>query len=145
MQLIHQDSAVYTLNFERGDRIVSLLQTFLEQEQITAAHLTGLGAASEIEIAYYNLDTKTYERTTITENLEIVSLVGNVGVKEDGGRVIHIHGTFGRHDLSVVGGHVFDIVVSGAGEVHLTALSGTIHRTYDDTTGLTLMCPVENS
>lgn len=140
MKIIHTSDTFSTLNFEPGDHIMAGLYDFFADEDVYAGHISGLGAASSIEIAYYNLDTKEYERSTFTENLEILSLNGNVGVKEDGERVVHVHGTFGRRDFSVLGGHVFEIVVSGAGELHLHTFPGKIHRAYDKKTGLTLMC-----
>lgn len=118
------------------------LKQYLMQEEIVAGHITGLGACDALEIAYYNIHTKEYERHTIDEELEILSLNGNVGVKEDGDTVIHLHGTFGKKDLSVLGGHIFSIRVSGAGELHLRTFSGAINRAFDTETGLTLMCTV---
>jgi predicted DNA-binding protein with PD1-like motif len=140
MKLAHKEGGYYTLNFERGESAMARLAEFLKEEGITAGHITGLGAASEVEIAYYNLDTKQYERKVVTENLEIVNLTGNVGVKEHDELVVHIHGTFGRNDFSVMGGHVFEIKVSGACEIHIVSFPGKIHRAYDGHTGLTLMC-----
>ncbi len=140
MKLAHKEGGYYTLNFERGESAMSRLVEFLKKEGVTAGHITGLGAASEIEIAYYNLETKKYERKIIAENLEILNLTGNVGVKEHDELVVHIHATFGRNDFSVIGGHVFEIKVSGACEVHIVSFPGKINRTYDEQTGLTLMC-----
>lgn len=142
MKVIHSESGTYTLNFARGEEVMAGLASFLKEKNIQAAHLTGLGAASRVTLAYYNLTTKSYEKQTITEDVEILSLTGNVGVKEGGELVVHIHGTFGRKDLSVFGGHLFELEISGAGEIHLTTFSGTINRAYDEQTGLTLMCAV---
>lgn len=138
--LAHREDAFYTLNFAKGEEVMSGLAAFLAEHQIGAAHLTGLGAASRLVLAYYNLETKEYEKHEINEMVEILSLTGNVGIKEGGQRVVHLHGTFGRKDLSVFGGHVFEMVISGAGEIHLTTFAGQIARAYDQETGLTLMC-----
>ena len=141
MHIIHAEGNAYTLNARKGEELMAALRAFLTEKGITAAHIAGLGAASRLVIAYYNLETKEYEKQVIEEDVEILSLIGNAGVKEGGELVIHLHGTFGRRDLSVFGGHLFEILVSGAGEVHLTAFSGAIRRQYDEDTGLTLMCP----
>ena len=116
------------------------LTKFAEGHKIDAAHLSGLGAAERVEIAYYNLTSKEYERTTIAEDVEIVSLVGNIGREKDGDIIVHLHGVFARRDLSTFGGHIFSCVISGAGELHVTALSGELTRAYDQSTGLKLMC-----
>ncbi len=141
MKVIHAHEGFYTLNFERGDEVMTGLAAFAQENGIRAAHLGGLGAAAHLVLAYYNLDTKEYERQVLDENVEILSLQGNIGVKESGETVVHLHGTFGRRDLSVFGGHVFELVISGAGEVHLASFPGTVNRAYDEATGLTLMCP----
>jgi len=139
MELIHSEGQLYTLNFKRGEEIISGLTDFLKNKNIRAGHITGLGAASELTLAYYNIETKEYEKRQFTENVEILSLLGNVGIKEKDALVVHMHGVFGKKDFSVFGGHVFALTVSGAGEIHLTALQNEIRRAYDEETGLTLM------
>lgn len=121
---------------------MSGLIEFLQKENVHAGHVSGLGAASKLVIAYYNVETKKYERKDVVEDVEILSLTGNIGVKENDELVIHIHGTFGKRDFSVFGGHIFELVISGAGEIHVTSFSGKIERKYDEETGLTLMCPI---
>jgi predicted DNA-binding protein with PD1-like motif len=140
MKVIHSEGQFYTLNFARGEEVMSVLSDFLKKAGIQAAHISGLGAASELTIAYYNIEKKGYEKHTIQENVEILSLNGNVGVKENDELVVHLHGAFGRQDLSMFGGHIFSMTISGAGELHLTTFPGAIRRAYDAETGLTLMC-----
>jgi predicted DNA-binding protein with PD1-like motif len=141
MKIIFSDKETHILNFERGEEVISGLAGFCKEKDIRAGHITGLGAASQLVLAYYNLETKAYEKKDLVENVEILSLIGNVGVRENDELVVHMHGTFGRRDLSVFGGHIFEMVISGAGEVHVTSLPGKISRAYDEGTGLTLMCP----
>lgn len=145
MKTVHREGPYATLNIEPGEEVMACLMKYAEEHDIKAAHISGLGAAGTLDIAYYNLETKTYERTKIQENVEILSLNGNIGVKEDESTVVHLHGVFGKRDLTTFGGHLFELVVSGAGEIHLTTYSGAIRRAYDSTTGLTLMCDVDAS
>jgi len=142
MKVIHEHEGRYTLNFAKGDEVMAGLVAFLKEKGISAGHITGLGAASALTLAYYNLETKEYEKHSFTEDVEVLSLTGNVGVKEENEIVVHLHGTFGRKDLSVFGGHIFEMTISGAGEIHLVSFPGEIHRAYDEETGLTLMCPL---
>lgn len=137
---IHEHDGRHTLNIQPGEDIMAEVKKFAQEKKITAAHISGLGAAGSLDIAYYNLDTKEYERTTITQDVEIISLNGNIGVNAAGETIVHLHGLFGRRDLSTFGGHLFECIVSGAGEVHLIAMPGQINRAYDQGTGLTLMC-----
>lgn len=144
MNEIHEYYGWYTLNVQPGEDIVETLTAFAERKGVEAAHITGLGAASAVEVAHYNLDTKEYERTTVDEALEICSLTGNIGIREGGVKVVHLHGVFARRDLSTFGGHVCRCIVSGAGELHVHALPGSLHRSHDTTTGLTLLGRVDS-
>ena len=142
MLLIHEhtDSVRYTLNVLPGEDVMAELKEFARAQNITAAHISGLGAAGKLDLAYYNLETKAYERTTFEEDVEIISLNGNIGINAEGKTIVHLHGMFGRQDLSTFGGHIFECIISGAGEIHLVAMPGAIKRSYDETTGLTLLC-----
>jgi len=104
---------------------------------------TGMVDESQIQVIN-NLHDKKFERHEVTEETEILSLIGNVGVLGDE-TIIHIHGVFGRRDLSTFGGHIFTVHVSGACEIHLTVLDGEIKRAYDEETGLNLFCAAVSS
>src|SRR3989338_5541708 len=144
MIIAYHKNDTYVLNFGRGDELLSTLREFLKKENIKAGYFTGLGAAGVLDLAYYNLATKEFERHTIKEDVEILSLIGNIAMLKDE-TIIHTHGTFGRKDLSVFGGHIFSLHISGACEIHLTKLSGEMTRAYNETTGLNLLCTVPMS
>ena len=137
----HNDNA-FVLNFERGEELTASLLAFCTEKGLSGATFTGLRAADEVELAYYNLGTKSYERHPIHEELEILSITGNLG-NLDEKLMLHMHGVFGRNDLSTLGGHIFTLRVSGACEIHLTALPALLTRAYDETTGLNLLCDKE--
>lgn len=139
MVIARHEKEAYILNIERGEELLSALRAFLDKEQIKAGYFTGLGAAGTLDLAYYNLAAKKFERHVIQEDVEILSLTGNIAMLKDEA-IIHVHGTFGRKDLSVFGGHIFSLRVSGACEIHLTKLSGEMSRAYDEATGLNLLC-----
>lgn len=139
MIVAYQENNTYILNLSRGEEFFETFRAFLQKENIKAGYFTGLGAAGALDIAYYNLATKKFERHTIEEDVEILSLVGNIAMLKDD-TVIHMHGTFGRKDLSMFGGHLFSLRVSGACEIHLIKLTGTMSRAYDEATGLNLLC-----
>jgi predicted DNA-binding protein with PD1-like motif len=138
MQVILEDSNQYVLRFDAGEEVVARLAQFAQQHTIRAAHFTALGAAGEVVLAYYDLGEKKYEDQAIVENMEILSVVGNIGEME-GKPAIHAHGTFGRRDLSIVGGHIKKLVVSATCEVHITKLLGQLQRAYNEDTGLNLL------
>lgn len=139
MVIVGKHDGNIVMNLARGEELVATLSAWCEKNAVTGATLTGLGAADVLEVAYYNLDTKTFERHSIDEEVEILSLVGNAAMLGDK-RILHIHGTFGRKDLSTFGGHIFSLRVSGACEIHLTVFPQAFTRAYDEETGLNLLC-----
>lgn len=141
MYLAHESGSTHILGFKRGEEVISGLREFLKQRNIRAGHFTGLGAAESLEIAFYNLSAKEYERKVANYDVEILNLMGNTAMS-DGEPIIHAHGVFGKRDFSAFGGHVFKIIVSGSCEIHLAALEGFMKREPDEATGLNLLCPL---
>ena len=70
--------------------------------------------------------------------MEIVSLSGNGGLK-GGQPIIHAHGIFGRNDFTLIGAHVFNIVVSATCEISLTKLEGALGRQLNADFNLNLL------
>jgi len=97
-----------------------------------------IGAVSEVELAWYDLLAKQYVTALFQEDLELVSLTGNVS-KLGNDLLVHNHGVFSNKAMETKGGHVNRAVVSLACEVVLTRVEGTIVRAYDEETGLNLM------
>lgn len=143
MQIIqkakHSESLNYILIIKRGEEVFESLLKFFQSENIACATFNGLGATDDIDLAYYNLKTKEYERRVISEELELINLNGNFAFLGDK-PVLHIHGIFGKRDLSTLGGHLFKMQISGACEIHITTYPSKIGRAYDEETGLNLLC-----
>jgi len=117
---------------------VEELKKFCYENQIEAAVFNAIGAAREIDIAWYDVKAKQYVTTLIAEDLEIVSLTGNISKLGDD-CIVHSHGVFSNKAMETKAGHVNKAVISGACEVILQRLEGTIHRAHDTETGLNLM------
>ena len=138
MKKILKNNEKYVLSFQIGENLQEELVKFCADEDIKSAFFVGLGGLQELELSYYNLSEKRYEDINIKENLEIVSLTGNIS-KLNNDTIIHMHGVFSNSKANTIGGHVKKIVVSGTCEIFLTVFDGFIERRYDDTTGLNLM------
>jgi predicted DNA-binding protein with PD1-like motif len=141
MKIAGKNNNRFVISIERGEELFTSLKAFLISEKIVAGSFSGLGAADHLEVAYYNLKTREYERQTIREEVEILSLQGNVAWKGEE-LILHIHGVFGRRDLSTFGGHLFSIVVSGVCEMHFVTLPKKMGRTFDAVTGLNTLCAI---
>ncbi|HKT21753.1 MAG TPA: PPC domain-containing DNA-binding protein, partial [Nitrososphaerales archaeon] len=106
-------------NLKAGSRIPDEIVDLASRDKISTALLTAIGGVSELTVAYYDRETKTYENHEYREDLEVTSLVGNVTIK-DGKPFVHAHGTFGRRDMSVIGGHVVSATVRPLMELVVT-------------------------
>lgn len=135
----HENQFVF--NLARGEELFETLLSWCRENAIAGATFAGLGAADQLELAYYHLPTQTYERHQIYEEVEILSLNGNLGTLK-GEKMLHIHSIFGKRDLSAFGGHLFKLRVSGACEIHLTVLPAPLQRAFDEKTGLNLLCRI---
>lgn len=116
------------------------LQEFVNEHSFKGAWLQGIGAALELEIGYYDLDTREYHWKSLPGMHEITSLQGNMVRNEPGEPIFHIHGTFSDTDLQVVGGHVRHLVVGGTCELIIREFTADITRRTDKMTGLQLLC-----
>lgn len=141
------ESKKYILTIKRGEEVFTELLKFIKEENINCATFNGLGATDKIEIAYYNLQTKEYEKQIIEEELELLNINGNLAWILDQEiktykPVLHIHGVFGKRNLETLGGHLFSLRISGACEIHLTSYPKKILREFDEETGLNLICKI---
>ena len=126
------------LRFESGEAVAQALMTWLTNERIGYATMTGLGAVSSATVSYWNSNTREYEQHVLDEQMEVVSLTGNVTIK-GGAPFTHIHVTLGRSDLSITGGHLNDLVVHPNLEVWVSPELDPVKRTLDERSGLYLM------
>src|SRR5207237_10689187 len=107
----------FLLVFEKGDDVLATLRAFAEANAVRGASFVALGAFSSATIAYWNPATKEYEKIDVAEQVEVLSLVGNVGV--DGAETkIHAHVTLGRRDGAAIGGHLLAATVFPTLEMH---------------------------
>jgi predicted DNA-binding protein with PD1-like motif len=128
----------YQLRFLAGEKAVATLLDFCRREGIGYAALSGLGAVSGVDLAYFNDETLEYETHQIAEQLEVIGLTGNITMK-DGAPFAHVHATFGDRQLGVKGGHVMEMTVKPNLEIWLTRGTEEVVRLPDEDSGLYLM------
>lgn len=124
---------------ERGEKLISTLTPALAELEIQGGILSGLGALKDVELGFYELDHKEYIRKTLSEDHELISLSGNVALK-DGKPFIHVHAALGDAQFRVFGGHLFEAVVAVTVEVSLTPYAFSPVREPNADIGLALIC-----
>ena len=128
----------YVLVFDKGDEVVEGLLSFARKEKIQASHLTAIGALSDVILGYFNWTDKVFDRILIQEQVEVLSLVGNI-VFDNGDPKLHAHIVIGKSDGTAHGGHLVKGHVRPVLEVTLVESPSHLHRKTDKETGLALI------
>jgi len=128
----------YALVLEAGDEVVSALTEFAKTEGLAASHFTAIGALSGVTLGYFQRDRKTYARIPIREQVEVLSLVGDIAL-DGGDPKVHAHIVVGKADASAHGGHLLDARVWPTLEVILTESPAHLRRRLDRDSGLALI------
>ena len=117
----------YQVRFASGESLVEPVVGWLDARGIGFATFNGFGAVRSATVSYWNAESRAYEPHVLDEQLEVVSLIGNVTLK-DGRPFLHVHVTLGRRDLSIVGGHLNDLIVHPNLEITVQPEGDAIHR-----------------
>ena len=128
----------FALVFERGDKVVSTLERFATEHGLNASRFSAIGAFWDAELGYFDLERKDYDRIFVGEQVEVLSLFGDLAL--DGAKPkLHAHAVLGRRDGSTVGGHLLEATVRPTLEVLLVESPGYLRRVRDPQTGLALI------
>lgn len=138
MKVILKQDNFYLLRFDKDEELISSLTSFCDQKNIFSGSFSAIGAAKEVILSYYNLETKKYQDLKIEEDTEIVGILGNIA-NLNNKKVIHCHGSIADNQYIVKAGHIKKLVVSATCEVMLSFFKGKIERAFDEETGLNLM------
>lgn len=130
----------WALVCETGEEVVEQVRGFADRAGVQSARFTALGAFRSATLAYFDWERKEYRDIPVEEQVEVTSLIGDVGVDEDG-VAVHAHAVLGRHDGSALTGHLVRGTVRPTLELFLDEGAGTLHRRPDPETGLTLLRP----
>ena len=125
----------------RGQELHTELQSFARTHDLTSAWVTGLGGSGGVTLGFYDLATKTYHWKTYDDPLEVLNLTGNLSIVDDA-PFWHVHGSFSNDTYQSIGGHVQSLTVGLTLELLITPLDTPFTRSYDDETGLKLLCEV---
>ncbi len=124
--------------FAPGDEAIEGLGRVASWQRLSGARLTAIGAFESATLAWFDLEAREYRPIEVDEQVEVVSLVGNVALAPDGPKV-HAHCVVARRDGTALGGHLLAGRVRPTLEVVLVESPGHLRRTTDAATGLPLL------
>jgi len=133
-------SKIYSL--KPGTGLTDGLLAIAKREKIRTAKVEAIGGVKQLRLAYFNSKVRRYEEHEYDEFLEVTSLIGNITLK-DRKPFPHLHGTFGRRDMSVVGGHVISGTVFPLLEAVITPTANRALRRFDEKVGLNVIYKIQ--
>lgn len=128
----------FAVVFEQEDEMIAGLTEFANEQRLTGSHFTAIGGFSRVTLGYFQRAGMNYTDIPVDEQVEVLSLVGNIATKGDGYKV-HAHVVLGRADGNTLGGHVLNAKVWPTLEVILIEEPAYMRRTIDENTGLALI------
>lgn len=133
---VNQASPILSLSADAGS------SSFLSREQefrIGAAGVSAIGAFRRATVAYFDPGRREYLPIPIEEQLEVLSLAGDIVLDDDDKPRLHLHATLGKRDGSAWGGHLLEADVRPTLEVLVTESPPPLRRRHDPESGAALI------
>ncbi len=89
----------FVLVCDKGDDPVEELGRFARSHHVQTANFTALGAFRDVTLGYFDPAVMDYRRNQIEEQVEVVSLTGDIAAK-DGAPAVHAHVVVARADAT---------------------------------------------
>ena len=134
----HGGLRTFAIVLETGDEAMASIASFAVARHLRASQFTAIGAFSRVVVAYFDWETKAYRKTSIGEQVEVLSLLGDVTF-ENGHPKVHAHVVVSKADATAHGGHFIEGHVRPTLEIVLTETPAHLERHFDPETGLTLI------
>lgn len=134
----YQADRIWTLILDAGEDPVECIESFASQHHIAAASITAIGAFERATIGWFDWEQKRYHEIDIDEQVEVLSLIGDIALKDDEPS-LHAHVVLGKRDGSAHGGHLLSASVRPTMEIILTDTPTHLRKRHDDESGLALI------
>lgn len=134
-----QGGKTYALVFDTGDEAKSGLVAFAKEQRLSASHFTAIGAFRDVTLGYFDWQKKEYQKIPVREQVEVLSLIGDISLKENGEPEVHAHVVVGKRDGTAHGGHLMEAHVRPTLEVIVVESPRHLQRRHDPESGLALI------
>jgi predicted DNA-binding protein with PD1-like motif len=117
---------------------MSGLTAFAREQALTASQITAIGGFERVVLGYFDRDKRDYQPIPIEEQVEVLSIIGDI-VGDGDDLKVHAHVVVGRRDGSAHGGHLLEAVVWPTLEVVITETPAHLQRRFDPKSGAALI------
>ena len=133
------DKRTFVIVLDPGEEACSTITAFAERERVFGASLTALGAFERAKVGWFNLESKQYRPIHINEQAEVLSILGDIAIGDNGTPTLHIHTVLGLKDGTTRGGHLMEAIVRPTLEVVVTETEQHLRRRQRPELGIALI------
>src|SRR6266566_7713979 len=139
-KLLHDENGLKTFAvvFEKCDEVRERLLEFANTNRFADAHLSAIGAFSEVTLGFFDRQRKNYKKIPVQEQVEVLSFTGNI-VQKEGKPRLHAHVVVGKADGTAHGGHFLEGRVWPKLDMIVSEMPVHLRRTQDEESGLALI------
>lgn len=130
---------IFVLVLDPGEEAFNAITDFANREAITGASVTAIGAFSQAKVGWFDLAKKQYKPIGVSEQCEVLSLLGDLAEGDDGKASLHLHAVLGLKDGTVRGGHLLSGTVQPTLEVTIAETSAHLRRRKREDLGIALI------
>jgi len=127
-KLVSSAPRMWVLVLAAGEEAKRAIVDFAKRDGLKAASFVALGAFERAKLGYFDWHEKRYLPVPIEEQVEVISLLGDIAENDKGEPDLHAHAVLGRRDGSTRGGHLLEGVVRPTLEVTLTETPAHLRR-----------------
>jgi uncharacterized protein len=129
----------FVLILDQGEEALKSITDFAEREKITGASVAAIGAFSKAKVGWFDLAAKKYKPIEVSEQCEVLSLIGDVAQGDDGKASLHLHAVLCLQDGTLRGGHFLSGSVQPTLEVTITETVVHLRRRKRSDLGIALI------
>jgi uncharacterized protein len=133
------ETRVWIAVLKAGEEAKQSLLEIARKEKIEDASFVALGAFAKATVAYFDWQEKKYQDIPVDEQVEVISLIGDIAPDEKGKPSLHAHTVLGRRDGSTRGGHLQEAHVRPTLEITITETPAHLTRRKHPDLGVALL------
>lgn len=107
----------FAVVFDQGEEVIAGLLRLATENRLGGAYLTAIGAFERVTLGFFDVAQKEYRPIPVHEQVELISLVGNIAQGDGGKPKVHAHVVIGKSDGTAHGGHLLEAYVRPTLEV----------------------------
>ena len=95
--------------FDPGEECIKGLNDYVTSQDIDTASFTAIGGFQQTRLGFFNLQTRGFDEIAFhEEQVEVLSLSGDILTSEKNVLTVHGHVVVGRRDGTTAGGHLME-------------------------------------